>query len=353
MLLAEHPAPTKAFYELLEVALRKRGSWAPAANSPDLSLLGCSESGRSGTGRRGSLGMENLEAWEAGCSLSRRASPPPRAGMSEWEMPCPGELRFSGCSFPQLGGLSPSSRTPPAPRGRGGPVSGAGEGGRSGGGCRRSPPGLPGTQCRRRLRRGGRAAPGGARGRWREGDRAEKARTYSEGSRLFLSMADDIGRAGSFVACRWWALPPPPPQRLSARGALSPAALPRRPAMTFTGFPPAAPRHRERHTQGLGLRSGPARPPRPRTAPPAPLTSHPRRAPPAPRTAGPLPRRAGGGGRGRHRGSSAPGAQRLRAGSSAHAPRPGGSAESGGSRIPGIIITPWLSPGSLVSFPFS
>lgn len=52
MLLAEHPAPTKAFYELLEVALRKRGSWAPAANSPDLSLIGCSESGRSAMGQK-------------------------------------------------------------------------------------------------------------------------------------------------------------------------------------------------------------------------------------------------------------------------------------------------------------
>lgn len=81
-------------------------------------------------------------------------------------------------------------------------------------------------------------------------------------------MADDIGRACSFVACRWWwDLPPLPPHRLSALGAFSAAEFPLRPPMTFTGFPPATPktdRERERKRKsrlGWGCGSAGCSPP--------------------------------------------------------------------------------------------
>lgn len=108
-----------------------------------------------------------------------------------------------------------------------------------------SGPGHPNPRGSRGARRAG-TEPASCRRRHREerrgGEAGRKDATYSEGSRLFLSMADDIGRDGSFVACLWCDLPPLPPQRPSALDALSPAALPLRPPMTFTGFPPATPK---------------------------------------------------------------------------------------------------------------
>lgn len=76
--------------------------------------------------------MENLQAWEAGCSLSRRASPPPRGGMSEWEMPCPGGIAplCSRLLLPTTWGVLPKLPNTVSPAGPGQPgVPGAGEGG--------------------------------------------------------------------------------------------------------------------------------------------------------------------------------------------------------------------------------